>query len=129
MIILIAWNFFHYFFFREAIEMRRNRGPPFIILLPLIYAPILPLSTLSFLNLYFDWILFLCIWFVCLNSIYAQLTVSEFLCLKLTVRIGLRRKPVLRDRLFFGVLAGAFAHGTYLVYPTQLCLLFCFSSF
>ncbi|KAI0492128.1 hypothetical protein M5K25_024571 [Dendrobium thyrsiflorum] len=59
---------------RETIEMRRNRGPPFILLLPLIYAPILPL-----------------------------------------IRIGLRRKPVLRDRLFYGVLAGAFAHGTYLI--------------
>ncbi|CAA6675228.1 unnamed protein product [Spirodela intermedia] len=27
-------------------------------------------------------------------------------------RISLRRNPVLRDRLFYGVLAGAFAHGT-----------------
>ena len=35
----------------------------------------------------------------------------------LKVRITLRRNPVLRDRLFYGVLAGAFAHGTYLVYP------------
>ncbi|KAG0454793.1 hypothetical protein HPP92_024085 [Vanilla planifolia] len=62
----------------EAAENRRRRGPPFALLVPLIYAPILPL-----------------------------------------IRIGLRHKPVLRDRLFFGVLAGAFAHGTYLVYPHQ----------
>jgi len=32
------------------------------------------------------------------------------------VRIGLRNNPVLRDRLFYGVLAGAFAHGAYLMY-------------
>ncbi|KAJ0987936.1 hypothetical protein J5N97_006292 [Dioscorea zingiberensis] len=31
------------------------------------------------------------------------------------IRIGLRHNPVLRDRLFFAVLAGAFAHGAYLV--------------
>ncbi|KAK9706111.1 hypothetical protein RND81_07G104600 [Saponaria officinalis] len=31
------------------------------------------------------------------------------------IRITLKRNPVLRDRLFYGVLAGAFVHGTYLV--------------
>ncbi|KAL6608301.1 hypothetical protein ACP70R_041364 [Stipagrostis hirtigluma subsp. patula] len=31
------------------------------------------------------------------------------------IRIGLRHNPVLRDRLFYGVLAGAFAHGAYLI--------------
>ncbi|XP_047328202.1 uncharacterized protein LOC124931718 [Impatiens glandulifera] len=31
------------------------------------------------------------------------------------IRIQLRRNPVLRDRVFFGVLAGAFVHGAYLV--------------
>ncbi|XP_006654098.2 uncharacterized protein LOC102708154 isoform X2 [Oryza brachyantha] len=31
------------------------------------------------------------------------------------IRIGLRHNPVWRDRLFYGVLAGAFAHGTYLI--------------
>ncbi|XP_052182097.1 uncharacterized protein LOC127794871 [Diospyros lotus] len=31
------------------------------------------------------------------------------------IRIQLRRNPVLRDRLFTAVLAGAFAHGFYLV--------------
>ncbi|MQL88866.1 hypothetical protein Taro_021438 [Colocasia esculenta] len=61
---------------REAVLRRRNRGPPFKFLVPLIYAPILPL-----------------------------------------IRIGLRRNPVVRDRLFYGVLAGAFAHGAYLGYP------------
>ncbi|KAG6485668.1 hypothetical protein ZIOFF_054231 [Zingiber officinale] len=33
------------------------------------------------------------------------------------VRIDPRHKPVLRERLFFGALAAAFAHGAYLVYP------------
>lgn len=33
------------------------------------------------------------------------------------VRISLRKNPVVRDRLFTLVLAGAFAHGFYLVYP------------
>ncbi|XP_078428861.1 SH3/FCH domain protein [Wolffia australiana] len=51
-----------------------RKGPPFKFLVPLIYAPVLPL-----------------------------------------IRITLRRNPVLRDRLFYGVLAGAFAHGAYLV--------------
>ena len=42
-----------------------------------------------------------------------------------SVRISLRHKPVLRDRLFSAVLAGAFAHGAYLVYPfICLCLRF-----
>ncbi|XP_059318571.1 uncharacterized protein LOC132068842 isoform X1 [Lycium ferocissimum] len=54
--------------------IRRRKGPAFEYLLPLIYAPVLPL-----------------------------------------IRIALRHKPVVRDRLFYGVLAGAFAHGTYLV--------------
>lgn len=42
-----------------------------------------------------------------------------------SVRIALRHKPVLRDRLFYGVLAGAFAHGTYLVYPLSHPLNYC----
>ncbi|RRT54004.1 hypothetical protein B296_00033416, partial [Ensete ventricosum] len=50
----------------DAVMKRPNRGSPIKFLVPLIYAPILPLST---------------------------------------------------ERLFFGVLAGAFAHGAYLVYP------------
>ncbi|XP_008785323.1 uncharacterized protein LOC103703984 [Phoenix dactylifera] len=58
----------------DAAVRRRRKGPPFMLLLPLIYAPVLPL-----------------------------------------IRIGLRHNPVLRDRLFYGVLAGAFAHGTYLI--------------
>lgn len=33
------------------------------------------------------------------------------------VRLSLRKNPVVRDRLFTLVLAGAFAHGFYLVYP------------
>ncbi|KAL5229724.1 hypothetical protein ABZP36_028500 [Zizania latifolia] len=52
----------------------QQRKPPLLMLLPLIYAPVLPL-----------------------------------------IRIGLRHNPVWRDRLFYGVLAGAFAHGTYLI--------------
>lgn len=48
---------------------------------------------------------------------------SLFVCLFLTfsVRLTLRKNPVVRDRLFTAVLVGAFAHGFYLVYP------FCFS--
>ncbi|XP_011622421.1 uncharacterized protein LOC105420458 [Amborella trichopoda] len=53
---------------------RKNKGPPFKFLVPLIYAPVLPL-----------------------------------------IRIGFRRNPVLRDRLFTAVLAGGFLHGFYLV--------------
>ncbi|KAI3447167.1 hypothetical protein Pfo_003832 [Paulownia fortunei] len=52
---------------------RQNKGPPFKFLVPLIYAPALPL-----------------------------------------IRLSLRHRPVLRDRLFTAVLAGAFAHGFYL---------------
>ncbi|VAH03021.1 unnamed protein product [Triticum turgidum subsp. durum] len=52
-----------------------QRKPPVLMLLPLIYAPVLPL-----------------------------------------IRIGLRHNPVWRDRVFYGVLAGAFVHGTYLMY-------------
>ncbi|RZC10402.1 hypothetical protein D0Y65_010935 [Glycine soja] len=59
---------------QEAVVRRRNNGPPIKFLLPLIYAPVLPL-----------------------------------------IRLSLRHKPVLRDRLFTAVLAGAFAHGFYLV--------------
>ncbi|EPS64767.1 hypothetical protein M569_10020, partial [Genlisea aurea] len=53
---------------------RKRSNTPFKFLVPLIYAPVLPL-----------------------------------------IRISLRHKPVLRDRLFTVVLAGAFAHGFYLV--------------
>ncbi|CAI0389562.1 unnamed protein product [Linum tenue] len=54
----------------------RKPKTPFKFLIPLIYAPVLPL-----------------------------------------IRLSLRRNPVLRDRLFTAVLAGAFIHGGYLVYP------------
>ncbi|KAF5725811.1 hypothetical protein HS088_TW23G00540 [Tripterygium wilfordii] len=60
----------------NAAARRQKKGPPFKFLVPLVYAPILPL-----------------------------------------IRLSLRRNPVLRDRLFIGVLVGAFAHGAYLVYP------------
>nr|ABK27051.1 unknown [Picea sitchensis] len=56
-------------------EIRRQpRKPPFKYLVPLVYAPILPL-----------------------------------------IKITLKRQPVLRDRLFFLVLGGAFCHGSYLI--------------
>lgn len=38
------------------------------------------------------------------------------------VRITLRHKPVIRDRLFTGVLIGAFIHGAYLVYPFRFLI-------
>ncbi|KAG8376181.1 hypothetical protein BUALT_Bualt09G0036500 [Buddleja alternifolia] len=60
---------------REYVR-RRNKGRQLKFLIPLIYAPVLPL-----------------------------------------IRLSLRHRPVLRDRLFTAVLAGAFAHGMYLVYP------------
>eukprot|EP00250_Pteridium_aquilinum_P033317 c5446_g1_i1 orf=252-488(-) len=53
---------------------REPKKPPFKFLVPLVYAPVLPL-----------------------------------------IRIGLRHKPVLRDRLFTVVLGAALAHGIYLV--------------
>ncbi|XP_039142859.1 uncharacterized protein LOC120280177 [Dioscorea cayenensis subsp. rotundata] len=59
---------------QDAVVRRQNRGPPYKFLVPLVYAPVLPL-----------------------------------------IRIALRHNPVWRDRLFFGVLTGAFAHGAYLV--------------
>ncbi|XP_050377073.1 uncharacterized protein LOC126794401 [Argentina anserina] len=60
---------------QEAVQIRRrNKSDQIKFLIPLIYAPVLPL-----------------------------------------IRLTLRKQPVLRDRLFFGVLIGAFAHGTYLV--------------
>ncbi|XP_038891092.1 uncharacterized protein LOC120080491 isoform X3 [Benincasa hispida] len=57
---------------REAVP--RKQSAPFKFLVPLVYAPVLPL-----------------------------------------IRIALRKNPVVRDRLFTAVLAGAFAHGFYLV--------------
>ncbi|ESW26947.1 hypothetical protein PHAVU_003G161000 [Phaseolus vulgaris] len=59
---------------QEAVMRRKNNGPPIKFLIPLIYAPALPL-----------------------------------------IRLALRHKPVLRDRLFTAVLAGGFAHGFYLI--------------
>ncbi|XP_062148917.1 uncharacterized protein LOC133857647 isoform X1 [Alnus glutinosa] len=59
---------------REAAMRRQNKGPAYKFLVPLVYAPVLPL-----------------------------------------IRLSLRKNPVLRDRLFTLVLAGAFAHGLYLV--------------
>ncbi|KAG5380324.1 hypothetical protein IGI04_028166 [Brassica rapa subsp. trilocularis] len=53
---------------------RKKKGAPIKFLVPLIYAPALPL-----------------------------------------IRLTLRHQPVLRDRLFGLVLAGAFVHGFYLV--------------
>ncbi|XP_019192531.1 PREDICTED: uncharacterized protein LOC109186828 [Ipomoea nil] len=58
----------------EQKMFRTRKQPPFMMLLPLVYAPVLPL-----------------------------------------IRISLRHNPVVRDRLFYGVLAGAFAHGLYLI--------------
>ncbi|KAF5812685.1 hypothetical protein HanRHA438_Chr03g0100611 [Helianthus annuus] len=58
----------------ETVYMRQSKGAPFKFLVPLIYAPVLPL-----------------------------------------IRLTLKHKPVLRDRLFTAVLVGAFAHGSYLV--------------
>ncbi|XP_043698867.1 uncharacterized protein LOC122649695 [Telopea speciosissima] len=58
----------------EVAVTRQNKGPPLKFLVPLMYAPILPL-----------------------------------------IRIAFRKNPVLRDRLFIGVLAGGFLHGSYLV--------------
>ncbi|GLJ36157.1 hypothetical protein SUGI_0725440 [Cryptomeria japonica] len=53
---------------------RQPRKPPIKFLVPLMYAPILPL-----------------------------------------IKITLKKRPVLRDRLFTAVLGGAFLHGFYLV--------------
>ncbi|KAI3409312.1 uncharacterized protein J3R85_019488 [Psidium guajava] len=64
---------------KEAVVRKQNKGAPFKFLVPLIYAPALPL-----------------------------------------IRLTLRKNPVVRDRLFTIVLAGAFAHGFYLVYPFSL---------
>ncbi|KAK3436671.1 hypothetical protein EUGRSUZ_C01298 [Eucalyptus grandis] len=69
---------------QEAVVRKQNKGAPIKFLVPLIYAPVLPL-----------------------------------------IRLSLRRNPVVRDRLFTLVLAGAFAHGFYLVYPFP-CILFLF---
>ncbi|KAF5187121.1 Sh3 and fch domain-containing protein [Thalictrum thalictroides] len=51
-----------------------KRNPPYVYLIPLIYAPALPL-----------------------------------------IRIAFRKNPVVRDRLFTGVLAGGLFHGFYLI--------------
>ncbi|KAG2322225.1 hypothetical protein Bca52824_015438 [Brassica carinata] len=59
---------------------RKKKGAPIKFLVPLIYAPALPL-----------------------------------------IRLSLRHQPVLRDRLFGLVLAGAFAHGFYLC-CFEMCL-------
>ncbi|KAF8034435.1 hypothetical protein BT93_C0671 [Corymbia citriodora subsp. variegata] len=59
---------------QEAVVRKQNKGAPIKFLVPLIYAPVLPL-----------------------------------------IRLSLRKNPVVRDRLFALVLAGAFAHGFYLV--------------
>ncbi|XP_019093694.1 PREDICTED: uncharacterized protein LOC109129641 [Camelina sativa] len=59
---------------KPVVMERKKKGAPIKFLVPLIYAPALPL-----------------------------------------IRLTLRHKPVLRDRLFGLVLAGAFAHGFYLV--------------
>ncbi|KAL8498067.1 hypothetical protein ACS0TY_021411 [Phlomoides rotata] len=58
----------------QDIMRMRKKSAPIKFLVPLIYAPVLPL-----------------------------------------IRLTLRHRPVLRDRLFTAVLAGAFAHGFYLV--------------
>ncbi|KAK6945057.1 hypothetical protein RJ641_026159, partial [Dillenia turbinata] len=67
---------------QEAALRKQNRGSPVKFLIPLFYAPVLPL-----------------------------------------IRIAFRRNPVLRDRLFYGTLAGAFAHGFYLRLCGYNCLL------
>lgn len=75
---------------------------------PLIYAPVLPVSkffSLSMSNVFvLSWRLAI-FFFTPVPSLFL-------------VRIALRKNPVLRDRLFYGVLAGAFAHGLYLMYPS-----------
>ncbi|KMZ71530.1 hypothetical protein ZOSMA_17G00850 [Zostera marina] len=59
---------------RDAAPTRQKKKVAYKFMLPLIYAPVLPL-----------------------------------------IRIAFRRNPVVRDRLFYGVLVAAFAHGTYIV--------------
>ena len=80
------------------------------IFVPLIYAPILPVSKFFLLSM--SSVL------VFSPNFLFILTIFSFL-----VRIALRKKPVLRDRLFYGVLAGAFGHGLYLMYPLLFQLL------
>ncbi|EGD76982.1 hypothetical protein PTSG_07325 [Salpingoeca rosetta] len=55
-------------------QVRRRRSVPFKFLVPLVYAPALPL-----------------------------------------VRIAFKKQPVLRQRLFFGLIGAAIMHGTYLL--------------
>lgn len=94
----------------------RKKSAPIKFLVPLIYAPVLPLSKFIFPNLIFfsfdDSAVFV-------DDLYFLfLLVIDYICW--TVRLTLRHKPVLRDRLFTAVLAGAFVHGFYLVYPFLL---------
>ena len=95
---------------REAVARRKNNGPPFKFLVPLVYAPVLPLSKFSHNFYIFPNSNSLLFWGVYLFGIFVLFVVFS-------VRISLRHRPVLRDRLFTAVLAGAFAHGFYLVYP------------
>ncbi|CAN0900282.1 hypothetical protein LINGRAHAP2_LOCUS20755, partial [Linum grandiflorum] len=44
-----------------------------------------------------------------------QVLGTSHLCSRSSFKLSLRRSPVLRDRLFTAVLAGAFIHGGYLV--------------
>ena len=50
-------------------------------------------------------------------QLFIQFIYFLIMIFSISVRLGLRHKPVLRDRLFTAVLAGAFLHGGYLVYP------------
>lgn len=77
---------------------------------PLIYAPVLPVSKFFFHCQCLMFLFYLGDW-----RLAIFFTPVPYLFL---VRIALRKNPVLRDRLFYGVLAGAFAHGLYLVYPS-----------
>ena len=88
-------------------------------MVPLVYAPVLPLSK-PFSVFVEKGEPFLCLLKWGLSIFVFN---DEFVCLFLifSVRLTLRKNPVVRDRLFTAVLVGAFAHGFYLVYP------FCFS--
>lgn len=112
--------FFFWFCLRGDVAWKHKRGPPFALFVPLIYAPILPISKFFIIN--FQCSCFICHFFSLIWRFFYS-GVVWFFIFYFSVRITLRKNPVLRDRLFYGVLAGAFGHGLYLMYPLLFNLL------
>ena len=126
------WICVHVYNLKERLLYGGKTRDPHISSWSLLSMPLYFLSvSLPFIYLFFFHIssfeLFCFCWIgsCFLHGIWLFYVFSLWVFWIFSVRLSLRKNPVLRDRLFTIVLAGAFAHGFYLVYPFQISYVSC----